>query len=141
MAEGLNRVMLLGSLGADPELKMTQSGQAVLKLRLATNERYQDKAGTWQDRTEWASVVVWGKRAEGLHKILEKGSQIFVEGSLKTSSYEKDGRKIFRADVVANKVLLCGGKGGGQRQRSEAPSGPKSEPVDDYPVGDDDLPF
>ncbi len=113
MAEGYNRVLLLGNLGADPELKMTQGGMSVLKLRLATTERYQDKSGVWQDRTDWHSVVVWGKRAESLHKILAKGSNIFVEGSLRTSSYEdRDGNKRYKTEVIA-KNLILGGRGGG----------------------------
>jgi single-strand DNA-binding protein len=113
MAEGLNRVMLLGNLGADPELKMTGSGQAVLKLRLATSESYLDRNKVRQDRTEWHSVVVWGKRAEALGKFLTKGSRIFVEGGLRTSSYEdKDGKKVYRTEIVANNIIL-GGRGGG----------------------------
>ncbi|HVJ20990.1 MAG TPA: single-stranded DNA-binding protein, partial [Polyangiaceae bacterium] len=92
MAEGLNRVMLLGNLGADPELRMTSGGQAVLKLRLATSETYLDRNKVRQERTEWHSVVVWGKRAEGLAKILSKGSRLFIEGGLRTSSYDdKEG--------------------------------------------------
>ena len=80
MAEGLNRVMLFGNLGQDPELKMTSGGQAVLKMRLATSESYLDRNKVRQERTEWHSVVVWGKRAEALSKFLAKGSRIFVDG-------------------------------------------------------------
>jgi single-strand DNA-binding protein len=112
MAEGLNRVMLLGNLGADPELKSTQSGDSVLKLRLATTERYLDRNKAWQERTEWHSVTVWGKRGEGLHRILAKGSTIFVEGSLRTSSYEKDGVKRYTTEVVAQNIILAGGRSG-----------------------------
>ena len=94
MAEGLNRVMLLGNLGADPELRTTSGGQAVLKFRLATSESYLDRNRTRQDRTEWHNVVVWGKRAEALAKILNKGSRLFIEGSLRNSSYEdREGNK------------------------------------------------
>ena len=115
MAEGLNRVMLLGNLGADPDLKVTAGGQAVLKLRLATTETYLDKANARQERTEWHSITVWGKRGEALAKILSKGSSIFVEGSLRTSSYEKDGEKRYRTEINANNIILAGGKrsGGG----------------------------
>jgi single-strand DNA-binding protein len=113
MAEGLNRVLLFGNLGADPELKMTNGGQAVLKLRLATSESYLDRNKVRQDRTEWHSVVVWGKRAEALGKFLTKGSRIFVEGGLRTSSYEdKDGKKVYRTEIVASNIIL-GGRGGG----------------------------
>ena len=114
MAEGLNRVMLLGNLGADPELRMTSGGQAVLKLRLATSETYLDKNRQRQERTEWHNVVIWGKRAEALAKILTKGTRIFVEGGLRTSSYEdRDGNKRYRTEVVSTNILLQGSGGGG----------------------------
>ena len=165
MAEGYNRVLLLGNLGADPELKMTQGGMSVLKLRLATTERYQDKSGVWQDRTDWHSVVVWGKRAESLHKILAKGSNIFVEGSLRTSSYEdRDGNKRYKTEVIA-KNLILGGRGGGAGrstggyeddgpppERAQRPRAQQRPPVREVPppsdddgpppdLPDEDLPF
>ena len=114
MAEGLNKVMLLGNLGADPELKMTQGGQSVLKLRLATTETYLDKNQTRQERTEWHSVTLWGKRGEALAKFLTKGERIFVEGSLRTSSYEKNGEKRYSTEINASNIILAGrGKGAG----------------------------
>jgi single-strand DNA-binding protein len=156
MADGLNRVMLLGNLGADPELKMTPSGQAILKLRLATAESYLDKSNTRQERTEWHSISIWGKRGEALAKILSKGSSIFVEGSLRTSSYEKDGEKRYRTEIVANNIILAGrrggggsdeGGGGGGGGRPAQRSAPQrtTAPADDFPAddfgGDDDIPF
>lgn len=115
MAEGLNRVMLLGNLGADPELRFTQGGQAVLNLRLATTESYLDREKVRRERTDWHSVVVWGKRGEALSKILGKGSSIFIEGSIRTSSYEdREGNKRYKTEIVAQNVILAGrGKGGG----------------------------
>ncbi len=110
MTEGLNRVYLCGNLGADPELRVTPGGQAVLKLRLATNESYLDRNNVRQERTEWHRVTVWGRRAEALGKILQKGGAIFVEGRLQTSSYEKDGEKRYSTEVVANNIILAGGK-------------------------------
>jgi single-strand DNA-binding protein len=160
MAEGLNRVMLLGNLGADPELRMTSGGQAVLKLRLATTENYMDKNRQRQERTEWHNVVIWGKRAEALAKILSKGTRIFVEGGLRTSSYEdRDGNKRYRTEVVSSNILLQGrsgggggaGAGGGGGFRESAPD--DSEGSEGYrssgaPAGgdfpetdDDDIPF
>jgi single-strand DNA-binding protein len=160
MADGLNKVMLLGNLGADPELRMTSGGQAVLKLRLATSETYLDRNKTRQEKTEWHSVVIWGKRAEALGKFLTKGSRLFVEGALRTSSYDdKDGNKRYKTDIVATNVILAGsaakgggGGGGGSRDNYEGggfdgggfDSGPPPEargggfgPSPD----DDDIPF
>jgi single-strand DNA-binding protein len=155
MAEGLNRVMLLGNLGADPELRMTNGGQAVLKLRLATSETYLDRNKVRQERTEWHSVVVWGKRAEALAKILAKGSRIFVEGGLRTSSYDdKDGNKRYKTEVVANNIILSGGGGGRGGPRSSEGPGPGDEgpsggsgggggfsDADYGGGGDDEIPF
>jgi single-strand DNA-binding protein len=118
MAEGLNRVMLLGNLGAEPELRVTPGGQAVLKLRLATNETYLDRNNVRQERTEWHRVTVWGRRAEALGKILQKGDLLFVEGRLQTSSYEKNGEKRYSTEVVANNIVLPGsGRGRGEGAR------------------------
>lgn len=171
MAEGLNKVMLLGNLGADPELKMTQGGQAILKLRLATTESYLDKNNTRQERTEWHSVTMWGKRGEALSRFLQKGERIFVEGRISTSSYEKDGEKRYRTEIIANNIILggrgkggevsegggggggyerrpsngarsnSGGGGGGGASRSNSPEPPPAEDFGDYPGGDDDIPF
>ena len=169
MAEGLNKVMLLGNLGADPELKMTQGGQAVLKLRLATTETYLDKNQTRQERTEWHSVTMWGKRGEALSKFLTKGERIFVEGSLRTSSYEKNGEKRYSTEINATNIILAGrgkgqgagddmgGGGGGYERRPSAPQGnrdqgrpasaPPAAPADDFGDysggggGDDEIPF
>lgn len=128
---------------------MTGGGTAVLKLRLATSESYLDKDKQRQERTEWHSVVVWGKRAEGLGKILSKGDRILVEGGLRTSSYEdKDGNKRYKTEIVATNVVLSGGG------RGEGGSSPKRGGRDDsssgggfsdadygMPSGDDEIPF
>ena len=154
MADGLNRVMLLGNLGADPELRSTAGGQAVLKFRLATSESYLDRNRTRQERTEWHNVVVWGKRAEALAKILSKGSRLFVEGSLRNSSYEdREGNKRYKTEINALNILLCGGRGApstreGGPEFEEEPSG-SSAPAGGYddsgPGGDrgsdDEFPF
>jgi single-strand DNA-binding protein len=164
MAEGLNRVMLLGNLGQDPELRMTNSGQAVLKMRLATSESYLDKNRVRQERTEWHSVVLWGKRAEALGKFLTKGARLFVEGGLRTSTYDdRDGNKRYRTEIVASNVILTGGGGGGGGG-ARGGGGPRSDdmgggaPPDEAPArggggsyddqdygsgggGDDDIPF
>jgi single-strand DNA-binding protein len=129
--------MLLGNLGADPELKMTSSGQAVLKMRLATTESYLDRNKVRQEKTEWHSVVLWGKRAEALSKFLAKGSRLFIEGGLRTSSYDdRDGNKRYKTEVVASNVILQpgrGGGGGGSRDSGPADSG-GGGPRDSGPV-------
>jgi single-strand DNA-binding protein len=128
MAEGINRVMLLGNLGQDPELRYTQGGQAVLNIRLATTESYIDKDRQRKDRTDWHTVVVWGRRAEALSKILSKGSSIFVEGSIRTSSFEgRDGQKRYKTEISAKNILLTGG---GPRRRNDAND---PMPMDDSP--------
>lgn len=150
MSDGLNRVMLIGNLGQDPELRYTQGGQAVLNLRIATNESYVNKDGERQDRTEWHSVIIWGKRGEGLNKVLSKGKQIFVEGRLQTRSWEdKQGGKRYTTEVVATEVVLLGGgtrgdrpgAGGGDRPYESGP--PQERRSDRAPDmhNDDDIPF
>jgi single-strand DNA-binding protein len=156
MAEGLNRVLLLGNLGADPELKMTPGGQAVLKMRLATSESYLDRNRVRQERTEWHSVVVWGKRAEALAKFLTKGSRLFVEGGLRTSSYDdREGHKRYKTEIVASNIILAGsagGRGAPGRPSTDEPASPEdlAAPApsagggyeDDFSGGgDDDIPF
>ena len=128
MAEGLNRVMLLGNLGADPELRFTQGGQAVLHMRLATSESYLDKDKVRRERTDWHNVTVWGKRGEALAKILTKGSTIFVEGSLRTSSYDdRDGNKRYKTEINANNIILTGGRGGARGTVPDDDFGPPAE--------------
>jgi single-strand DNA-binding protein len=145
MAEGLNRVMLLGNLGADPELRVTPGGQAVLKLRLATNESYVDRNNVRQERTEWHRITVWGRRAEALGKILQKGDSLFVEGRLQTSSYEKNGEKRYSTEVVANNIVLPGrgrGEGAPREGRGEGGGGgrfgrePSTQPGHEAPFDD-----
>lgn len=157
-SEGLNKVLLIGNLGQDPEVKFTQGGQAVMKLRLATTERYGNKAGERQERTEWHTVVVWGNRAEALGKILSKGRTIYVEGRLQTRQWEdKEGQKRYTTEINANQILLLGGGGGrggddfegggggGGGGRSYGGNrGGGSMPADDFGGdigGDDDIPF
>jgi single-strand DNA-binding protein len=130
MAEGLNKVFLLGNLGADPELRMTPGGNAVLKLRLATSETYLDRNKQRQERTEWHRVTIWGRRAEALSRILAKGSRIFVEGGLRTSSYEdRDGNKRYTTEIVASNILLQGRASGGGREAGE---GAYAGPAESY---------
>ena len=158
MSDGLNRVLLLGNLGGEPELRFTQAGQAVLSLRLATNESWFDKeANERKERTEWHTVVVWGKRGEALAKILRKGSSIFVEGSIRTSQYDdKEGVKRYKVEIVAADVLLTGskaeaasgdpkpangGSGYASRGARTTPAAKATPAAPTYTADPEDLPF
>jgi len=149
MSSGYNRVQILGNLGADPELRVTPGGQAVLKLNVACNESYLDRNNVRQERVEWVRSVVWGRRAEALGKILAKGSQVFIEGRLQTSSYERNGEKRFSTEVVANTVILCGGRGAPGQDRGKSGGQDRAAgAAEDFdegrgaPIpGDDDIPF
>jgi len=105
---GINKVHLLGNLGADPELKMLPGGNALLKLSVATNESYKDKNGVEHERVEWHRVSVFGKQAEGLARFVRKGWKVFVEGRIEHSTYEKEGQKHYGTDIVAQRVHALG---------------------------------
>jgi single-strand DNA-binding protein len=133
----MNRVTLFGTLGRDPELK--QAGAAsVLRLNLATNERRKDKDGNWSDHTEWHSVVVWGKRADALAKLLSKGSQVLVDGQLRTTSWEKDGQKRYKTEISATDVELVRKQRGGAE---ESPPASKYQATTFDSLDSDDIPF
>jgi single-strand DNA-binding protein len=156
MAQGLNKVILIGNLGMDPELRFTQGKQALLRMRIATTENFKNKSGEWQERTEWHTVIMWGSRAESINKFLSKGRTIGIEGRLQTRQWEdKDGNKRYTTEIVAQNVFFMGG---GNRGRdtgtSDAPSyssgAPSSPGVDEGPgfggdygddFGNDDVPF
>ena len=107
----LNKVMLIGNLGADPELKYTQNQLAVSKLRIATNERFKGPDGNWADKTEWHRVVVFGKTAENCCQYLKKGRSIFVEGRIQTQKWQdKEGRDNYTTEIIASNVSFLGGK-------------------------------
>lgn len=122
MGNGLNSVSLLGNLAADPTIRFTAGGQAVMNMRLATSESYLDRDKVRKERVDFHSIVVWGPRAEGLSKILRKGTCIFVGGALRNSSYEKDGQKHYKTEIVAREVLLTGRGNGGSDDHSDAPA-------------------
>lgn len=106
MPEGMNRVFLLGNLGADPELRVVSGGRVVLNMRLATDRNFPGRDGVWRSDTTWHRVAIWGRRAEGLYTFLQKGDRVYVEGSLQTRSYEKNGEKRYATTVVARNIIF-----------------------------------
>lgn len=156
MAKSLNRVTLLGNLGQDPEFRTTPQGSSVCTLNIATSESYKDKnSGEWKDSTEWHRVTLWDYLADNANKYLKKGNKVYIEGKLKTRSYEdRDGSKKYITEVLAQSMILLGGptsEGGTYQRNSEssgstisnAPSGGfNNTSYSEENVGfDDDLPF
>ena len=152
----LNRVQLIGNLGKDPEVKYTPQGTPVAKLAIATNERFKDKAGEWQDRTEWHNVVLWQRQAEIAGEYLKKGSKVYIEGSLRTHSWEdkQSGQKKYMTEIVVNDLVLLGGRGessgesggysrgaaGGNNFDQRTPEH-EATPAMSSPISDEDIPF
>ncbi len=144
----LNKVMLIGNLGKDPELKYTPSGHAVATFPMATSRRYKDRDGNQQEDTQWHNIKVWGRQAEIAQQYLKKGRQIYAEGRLESRSYEQDGvRKWFTEVVVFNFVMLGSrrdeGGGGGGYSGQDSPPDYGNEPQPSTSMGgeDEDLPF
>ena len=167
MAGGVNKVILIGNLGADPEVRFTPGGQAVANFRIATSESWQDKNGQKQERTEWHRIVVWGKLAELCGEYLKKGRQCYIEGRLQTREWtDKENKKNYTTEVVANTVQFLGsrdgagaggGEGGGFSRGPRSGGGGARGGGDDFGPpppgmdegggggghggGDDDIPF
>jgi single-strand DNA-binding protein len=155
--KSLNRVQLIGNLGKDPEIKYTPQGTPVAKLTIATNERFKDKAGEWQDRTEWHNVVLWQRLAEIAGEYLKKGGKVYIEGRLQTRSWDdkQTGQKKYMTEVVASDLILLGGRGeggggdfaGGSRGASAGGGNnfdqrtPEHEAAPAGPITDEDIPF
>ena len=141
----VNKVILIGNLGRDPEVRFTGGGRAVANFRIATSEVFSDSQGQRQERTDWHNIVVWGKQAETCGQYLQKGRQVYVEGSLRTRSYDdKDGNKRYVTEVVAQRVQFLGGGGGGGGRSVEPrdPMGDEGSSAGPGPaVPEDDIPF
>ena len=139
MARSVNKVTLIGHLGKDPELKYTPNNVPVASFSVATSERFKDKEGNWQDRTEWHNVVVWRKLAEICAEYLKKGSKIYCEGSLSTSSWEDENKKKhYKTEIVLNDMIMLDSKG--SSAAAQAPKDVEVE-VEHQNSKDDDLPF
>jgi len=162
-AFSLNRVQLIGNLGADPDMKTTPSGKTVCTLKIATSDSYKDQSGNWQDITDWHTVTLWERLAERAGQHLKKGSKVFIEGALKTRSYEKDGVTRYITDVLGQSMIIFDQKGGSsnsggtypqQQQSSSSYNPPSSQQPNNNPPAvtqsvndkfvdefDDDVPF
>ena len=162
MARGINKVILVGNLGADPETRYTPTGTAITTIRIATSEAWKDKqTGEQQERTEWHRVKFFGRLAEIAGEYLKKGGQVYIEGKLRTEEYEKDGVKRWSTDVIADEMQMLGsrgggmgggeggGGGGGERRERGPARGPQPAPSRNAPVApasdqgfeDDEIPF
>jgi single-strand DNA-binding protein len=145
---GVNKVILVGNLGANPELRYTQGQQAVANLRIATTERWTDKNGQKQEATEWHRVVVWGKQAEICGQYLTKGRQVYIEGRIRTRQWQdQSGQKRYTTEIVAQNVQMLGGRGEGSPRAAGAEDMGATVPADDTIANDfgggpdDDIPF
>ena len=159
MAKSVNKVILLGNVGKEPEFKVLPSGQGVANFSIATSERYKDKGGEWQDRTEWHNLVAYAKLAEIVRDYVKKGSKLYVEGRITTRSWDdkESGKKVYRTEIVIGDLSLLSGRGEGEggggsyaRAGSSASSAGSfdqrhSGAPDDYAhsteITDDDIPF
>jgi single-strand DNA-binding protein len=160
--KGVNKVILLGRLGKDPEVRHTPSGTPVAKFTLATSDRFKDKDGQWQDRTEWHNVTAWARTAEIVGEYLKKGAQVYIEGSLRTHSWDDktSGQKKYMTEIVVNDLVLLGGRaegsggGGGESGSSRGASSsgggnnfdqrtpePEHAGAASGPITDEDIPF
>jgi single-strand DNA-binding protein len=159
MAKGVNKVLLLGNLGKDPEIRTTPNGMTVATFSLATAERAKDSTGNWVDKTEWHNLVAFQRTAEIIRDYVKKGSQVFIEGKLQTRSWDdkESGQKKYRTEILVNELTLLGGSGGGARSEASSSGsygGSKSSssssssyaqaPANDYAdqqITDEDIPF
>jgi single-strand DNA-binding protein len=145
MPKSINKVILVGNVGADPEVKYTPSGVPVGKFSIATNERFKNKSGEWQDRTEWHNIVAWQRLAEIVGEYVSKGSKVYIEGKLQTSSWEdrRSGEKKYRTEIVARDLVLLGLRENGNSKQGHATSGEQREPDDagSGEITDEDIPF
>lgn len=143
----INKVILVGNAGKQPEVRRTEGGAAVANFTLATTEKYKDKAGNLQEQTEWHNIVCWRSLAERVEKYVAKGSQLYIEGKIRTKEWEKEGVKHYRTEILADNILTLGRKSDSSQAPQPAQSGNREEQifperVSEQPNPDDgDLPF
>ena len=162
MAKGVNKVLLLGNVGKDPEIRSSQGGMTIASFSLATADRQKDQTGQWTDKTEWHNLVAFGRTAEIVRDYVKKGTQLFVEGKIQTRSWDdkESGQKKYRTEILVNDMSLLGGRGeggsgggsyersssgsGGSSRGSTAPYGGSAASQPDYAdqgITDEDIPF
>lgn len=149
MSKTVNKVLLLGNVGKDPEIASTNGGTLVAKLSLATSERFKDKQGEWQERTEWHNLVAYARGAEILRDYVHKGSKLYVEGRLTTRSWDdkESGKKMYRTEIVVGDISLLSESGRSEKSGSDQRSSNgerKDQPAEDFNglgITDDDVPF
>ena len=155
MAKGVNKVLLLGNVGKDPEIRSTAGGMTIATFSLATADRQKDQQGNWQDKTEWHNLVAFGRTAEIVRDYVKKGTQLFIEGKIQTRSWDdkESGQKKYRTEILVNEMSLLGGgpgrgegagSGGGYSRSNTASFDrtPSSQPdYADQGITDDDIPF
>ncbi len=155
MAKGVNKVLLLGNVGKDPEIRSTAGGMTIATFSLATADRQKDQQGTWQDKTEWHNLVAFGRTAEIVRDYVKKGTQLFIEGKIQTRSWDdkESGQKKYRTEILVNEMSLLGGgpgrsegagSGGGSSRSNTASFDRTPSPQPDYAdqgITDDDIPF
>jgi single-strand DNA-binding protein len=128
--KSVNKVILIGNLGGNPEVRYTANGTAVAKFSLATNETYSDKEGNRQEQVEWHRVVAWGKLAEICGQYLTKGKQVYLEGQLRTRTWEQDGSNRSATEIIARNLMMLGGRSAQENQETDLP-----------PINESDIPF
>lgn len=156
MARSVNQVILMGNLTRDPEMRQTPNGQSVVSFGLALNRAYKGADGEWQEATDFVNVVAWAQLAERIEQYLRKGSRCLVQGRLQSSSWEQDGQKRSKLEVIANDVTFLDGRGGSADDSSEPTSSSNEKPkptkkpkkedvviedIGDEPINLDDIPF
>src|SRR3990170_722356 len=139
----VNKVILVGNLGKDAEVKVTGGGQSVASFSIATTENWTSKEGEKKEKTEWHRIVLWGRPADALQPYLVKGKQIYVEGRLQTRQWEKDGQKHYTTEVKADRIVLLGGGGRGGERTADRGETAYADPLgkEAAPITDDDIPF
>lgn len=141
MAKSINQVTLLGNLTRDPELRQTPSGQNVVSISLALNSSYKNKEGNWEEKTDYIDVVAWSKLAENVANYTHKGSKVVVQGKLQTRSWEQDGQKRNKVEVLAHEIMFMDAPSGSSQSAAPSKATNISNAKNDEPINLNDIPF